>query len=501
MIFLVILAVGGSTLLFIRRQQQNSKIELEQQAELVIDTLSASAVTPIYFLDVDQLSDLGERVVKDPLVVQTRFYDAMGRILSDSNAPTLAPRLESDPFGQQLLESNNIIFKWQSNQLLAGRAIIVEDQQLGAVSLNLSTTQLEDKVVAIRNQGFSIALGMIAVGVLLALFLSRSITTPLQKLMEATYHIAQGDLTQKITVTDSSNEVAVLGKSMEQMRVELQELYQSLEQTVSDRTTDLLVTNKNLQREIVEHKQTEKALILARDQALQANRFKTELLAKVSHELRTPLGVILGYSEFLQDGMFGDLSDQQEKAISEVIDSTFYLTNIVGELLDQSQIEAGQLTLTNEPFSPRHTLDQVKKRMDVLAQDKGLTLITNVAPNVPAILSGDPTRIQQILVNLVGNAIKFTQQGEVQVCICMADATHWSLQVSDTGSGIPEKFHAHIFESFGQVDGSTTRAHSGTGLGLSIVKQLTTLMGGQINLESEVDQGSTFTILLPLNRT
>ena len=136
--------------------------------------------------------------------------------------------------------------------------------------------------------------------------------------------------------------------------------------------------------------------------------------------------------------------------------------------------------------------------MQVLAQNKGLPLVTKVADDVPDKLCGDAIRIQQVLVNLVGNAIKFTEQGEVKVDLRIADAKYWSIQVTDTGLGIPEKFRSQIFDPFGQVDGSVTRTHRGTGLGLSIVKQLTTLMGGQVTLESEVGRGSRFTILLPL---
>ncbi len=251
--------------------------------------------------------------------------------------------------------------------------------------------------------------------------------------------------------------------------------------------------------DITERKRSELALAHARDQALEASRLKTELLAKVSHELRTPLGAILGYSQMLTEEFFGPLSDEQTEKISDVIDSAHYLTKLVNELLDQSQLQAGKLTLSHEPFSPRHVVEQMQAKMQIFARNKGLNLATNVATDVPATLSGDPIRVQQILVNLVSNAIKFTQQGEVQVHIRTTDATHWVLQVTDTGPGIPEEFHAHIFDPFGQVDGSVTRAHDGTGLGLSIVKQLATLMRGQVSLDSEVGQGSTFTVLLPLN--
>ncbi len=251
-------------------------------------------------------------------------------------------------------------------------------------------------------------------------------------------------------------------------------------------------------RDITERKRAEETLILARDQALEASRLKSELVAKVSHELRTPLGVILGYTEMMQEGIYGPLASRQISITDQVITSTKNLTTLVSELLDQAQLEAGKLKLEIAPFSPANLISQVKSKMSVLAEVKGLTLNVDIAADVPDTLFGDSNRLQQILINLAGNAIKFTEQGSVHMNVYRPNATHWSLQVSDTGPGIPFDAQTYIFEPFMQVDGSETRKHSGTGLGLSIVKQLTELMGGGVTLESEVGQGSTFTIMLPL---
>jgi hypothetical protein len=168
------------------------------------------------------------------------------------------------------------------------------------------------------------------------------------------------------------------------------------------------------------------------------------------------------------------------------------------ELLDQAQLDAGELKLNLSPFPLTNLAEGALSRINILAQTKGLTLTTTIAPGMPATLIGDQARLQQILVNLVDNAVKFTSTGTVRVCFYRPDLTHWALQVSDTGPGIPIEAQAYIFEPFRQVDGSITRQHGGAGLGLSIVKQLTTMMGGQITLESEIGQGSVFTILFPL---
>jgi PAS domain S-box-containing protein len=253
--------------------------------------------------------------------------------------------------------------------------------------------------------------------------------------------------------------------------------------------------------DITERKEAEAVVALARDQALETSRLKTELLAKVSHELRTPLGAILGFAELLEAGVYGSLSDKQQQVTIRIIDSTQYLTSLVNELLDQAQLEAGRLKLNIQSFAPADLVDDTLIRMGVLARAKGLSLTSDIAADVPPALWGDSARLQQILVNLVSNAIKFTPTGAVRMRLYCPDADHWAMQVSDTGSGIPVEAQTYIFEPFRQVDGSVTRAHAGTGLGLSIVKQLTTVMGGEITLKSEIGQGSTFTVSLPLQAT
>jgi signal transduction histidine kinase len=167
-------------------------------------------------------------------------------------------------------------------------------------------------------------------------------------------------------------------------------------------------------------------------------------------------------------------------------------------LLDQAQIESGQVVLKTAPFAPTDLLDMVLSTTGPLARIKELELTYEIAPDMPPILYGDLYWLCQILVNLVSNAVKFTAQGTVNIRLYLAEATQWAMQVSDTGPGIPTEAQAYIFDTFRQVDGTSTRSHTGAGLGLSIVKQLTILMGGHITLTSQVGAGSTFTICLPL---
>lgn len=255
------------------------------------------------------------------------------------------------------------------------------------------------------------------------------------------------------------------------------------------------------QHEIIEHERVAKDLEQARDQALAASRLKSELLAKVSHELRTPLAAIMGYTELLQNGIFGPVSEQQTRIYQSVIDSAIYLTDMVNELLDQAQLESGKIRMTIDLFSPHELLDPVMAKMDVLAKAKNLRLIFEMDPALPANLSGDKKKLQQILVNLISNAVKFTPTGQIEVRLYAASPDHWAIQVSDTGPGIPQEAQNYIFEPFRQLDGSSTRQHAGSGLGLSIVKQMVALMEGTIDLTSEINQGSTFIITLPFIRS
>lgn len=245
--------------------------------------------------------------------------------------------------------------------------------------------------------------------------------------------------------------------------------------------------------------ETQIALIQARDKAIAADHTKSELLANVSHELRTPLGVILGNAEILQEGIYGSLTEKQQKAVFRILTSTNFLTTQVNDLLDMSRLEAGKLQLKLENFSPADLLNQIQTQMHILAESKNLNFTTQIDPGVPQTVLGDSLRIKQILFNLITNAIKFTEVGQVQVKVSKPSETYWSIQVSDTGLGISTEAQQFVFEPFRQVDGSTTRIHKGVGLGLAIVKQLTNLMGGQIMLQSQMGQGSTFTVQLPLS--
>jgi len=253
-----------------------------------------------------------------------------------------------------------------------------------------------------------------------------------------------------------------------------------------------------VQQELAERRAAEQALAQARDKAREASRLKSELVAKVSHELRSPLAAIVGFTEMVQLGVYGSVSDEQKDILGNILQSADGLVVLVNDLLDVAQIEAGKLTITYHPFEPRELIGRMESTMTVLADRKGLELHTEIDPNLPQTLFGDGDRIHQVLINLVSNAIKFTAEGHVQVKLHLLNGTQWALSVKDTGKGIPADMHDMIFDQFQQVRFSPTREEGGIGLGLSIVKQLVTTMGGRIQLESQVNKGSLFIVTLPL---
>ncbi len=262
--------------------------------------------------------------------------------------------------------------------------------------------------------------------------------------------------------------------------------------------TELVSLLGNTYGHLIERKRAEQQLAAARDQALEASRFKSQLLAKVSHELRTPLGAIIGYAELLQYNVMGEITTEQRDAVEKIAQSGSYLSEVVNELLDQSQIESKKVQLKIEPFSPVNLVEQIHLTMSVLAKNKGLAFDLLVGPEVPESVLGDVKRIQQILINLTGNAIKFTMSGSVRIEVLRADESHWAARVIDTGAGIPAEAQSYIFEPFRQVDNAITYQNRGTGLGLSIARQLVELMRGKIELQSEVGKGSIFTVTLPI---
>ncbi|HEX9389147.1 MAG TPA: ATP-binding protein [Anaerolineales bacterium] len=230
----------------------------------------------------------------------------------------------------------------------------------------------------------------------------------------------------------------------------------------------------------------------------EVEKLKSTFVAIVSHELRTPLNAILGYAEMFKEAVYGAMNDKQINMAERIMKNTQRLLGLINDLLDQAQMEAGKLTIQMAPVRPAELLENLHSVMDQSAHDKNLKLTSEIDDNLPEVLNGDAARLQQILLNLVNNSIKFTEHGIIHVRLFCPYENRWGIEVSDAGAGISESEIPYIFETFRQVEGTATRVHGGFGLGLSIVKQLVYLMNGDITVKSKVGAGSLFTVTLPL---
>lgn len=232
-------------------------------------------------------------------------------------------------------------------------------------------------------------------------------------------------------------------------------------------------------------------------QAEEANRAKSRFLATMSHELRTPMNSVLGYVEIMLEGMAGELTPKQKEILGHVFDSGKRLLGLINDILDLNKIESGTVEVYATVMPPKKVVSDLMLEMQSLAEKRGIWLKSVFNDGTPEVVVCDTNKLKQILINLVGNAIKFTTSGGVTIEVVAPDANTWACLVRDTGVGMPKGAETYIFESFRQVDSSDSREHQGTGLGLAIVRQLTVMMGGNISVESELGKGSVFKVVLP----
>ncbi len=278
----------------------------------------------------------------------------------------------------------------------------------------------------------------------------------------------------------------------------LQKAHDELELRVNERTAELSEANTLLKQEVVERKRMELELQKAKELAEQASRAKSDFLANMSHELRTPMNSVIGFSEMIVDGIYGEVPSEIREVVGEIQKSGEHLLGLINDVLDISKIEAGRMELRLSENAAEECVEAVLGRITSLAKEKGLGLIAEIHEELP-LCTFDLQRITQVLYNLVGNAIKFTQEGEVRIG-ARTEGENLLFWVADTGVGIPESELESIFSEFQQADSSITRDTPGSGLGLAIARRIVEMHGGSIWVESKVGAGSTFWFTLSLRR-
>ncbi len=265
--------------------------------------------------------------------------------------------------------------------------------------------------------------------------------------------------------------------------------------------TGTVVRSIGMVQDITERKASEVALLAATQAAEAANRAKSLFLAKVSHEIRTPLTTIVGFGELLEDA---GLTSEHRKYLAAINAASNTLSLLINDILDLSKIDAGELVIRQEDVHLRNLIDKLAKSQEQQITKQNLSLNVSIDADVPDLLVGDPLRIQQILLNLLGNAIKFTEQGAISIDVSVVEEGAFrvllDISVTDTGIGIAAELYERIFEPFVQVFDANSRHYRGSGLGLSISRSLAGLMGGTVELESQVGTGSTFHLLIPLQK-
>jgi len=325
---------------------------------------------------------------------------------------------------------------------------------------------------------------LIAIMFVVGIIFTRAVVTPTTRLREAAEALQSGNYSYR-TIKIGRDEFGQVAQTFNRMAEAVQERDKSLNEI-----------NATLEKRVEERTaEVRTAMALVEE----SSRLKSQFLANMSHELRTPLNAIIGFTGIMIEGMAGEIDDDARHMVSRVQANSERLLDLIDGVLDLAKIEAGRIELINTAVSPQALAKRWKSETEVLAQQKNLTLDVTIDPDLPEHLQGDEDRLTQIAVNLLSNAIKFTEVGGVSLKLAQSGSS-WTIEVSDTGIGIPPHAINYIFDEFRQADGSTTRMYGGTGLGLSISRRLCLMMGGNIRVSSELGKGSTFTVTLPLNR-